>query len=318
MATSPSTHFISCDWGTTNFRLRVIDRRSFQILAEVINGQGVRTIHQEFLQSGVRDRQAYYTNYLNQQLELFPETCRHLPVVASGMASSSVGLRELPYAELPVGADGGGLRCEWVPLGTDRRLLLISGVRSTDDIMRGEEVQAVGLARHLMKTGPGILILPGTHSKHLHFDGAAYTAFSTYMTGELFELLSTGSILASSIRAGDFSPECQSAFRGGVSVGGSSDLAGSLFGVRVRDVFRQASREENHYYLSGLLIGNELRGLAASTGKLYVAAAVPLLDLYWIALEELYGSKRIIHLDGAVLQEALHFGQSSILTTHGH
>ena len=34
-------NFISCDWGTSAFRLRIIDEGTKQVLAETISAQGI-------------------------------------------------------------------------------------------------------------------------------------------------------------------------------------------------------------------------------------------------------------------------------------
>ena len=69
-------------------------------------------------------------------------------------------------------------------------ILLISGIKSDLGMMRGEEVQAIGLEEQLRPHGDGVLLLPGTHSKHLTYRKEAFTALQTFMTGELFEVLS--------------------------------------------------------------------------------------------------------------------------------
>lgn len=60
--------------------------------------------------------------------------------------------------------------------------------------MRGEEVQLFGLAKMIDQTNATALF-PGTHSKHIKFSNNQLHKFSTYMTGELFSILSTQSIL---------------------------------------------------------------------------------------------------------------------------
>jgi hypothetical protein len=65
---------------------------------------------------------------------------------ATGMVSSSMGMRELPYRELPLAIDGSALSVERVAARDDfpHALVLVSGVRSHDDVMRGEETQLIG------------------------------------------------------------------------------------------------------------------------------------------------------------------------------
>src|SRR5690606_34731858 len=98
----------------------------------------------------------------------------HTPVVISGMASSSMGWRELPYAPLPFslcGRDLPLLRLDGEVGTPTRTIVLCSGVRSSNDVMRGEEVELMGLAalfpQLIHQTEDVWVVLPGTHSKHL-------------------------------------------------------------------------------------------------------------------------------------------------------
>src|SRR5206468_10724151 len=93
-----------------------------------------------------------FERFLNGKVEALlaggkaPE--HNLPLVISGMASSSVGWRDLPYAKTPFPLDGSGVwsqelnwsKPEW--LGPT---YLISGVATAYDMMRGEETEIIGL-----------------------------------------------------------------------------------------------------------------------------------------------------------------------------
>ena len=80
-------------------------------------------------------------------------------------------------------------------------MLIIPGVSSTDDVMRGEETQLTGCF-HEVNNKEHLFIFPGTHSKHVVVKNETILDFKTYMTGEFFELLSSKSILATSVEKG--------------------------------------------------------------------------------------------------------------------
>ncbi|MEM7380806.1 MAG: 2-keto-3-deoxy-galactonokinase, partial [Bacteroidota bacterium] len=42
-------YFISCDWGTTNFRLRLVETSSLQVLTEVRTDKGIKERYKDFL-----------------------------------------------------------------------------------------------------------------------------------------------------------------------------------------------------------------------------------------------------------------------------
>src|SRR5690606_21268593 len=115
-----------------------------------------------------------------------------VPLVISGMASAAIGMKELPYATLPFAVNGADAVVHRAPATAAfrREVLLLSGVRSNEDVMRGEETQLAGCITDEQDTAAeSIFIFPGTHSKHIQVQQGQVTGFCTYMTGELFELL---------------------------------------------------------------------------------------------------------------------------------
>src|SRR6185312_11764655 len=120
-----------------------------------------------------------------------------VPLVISGMATSSIGLREIPHRPMPFALDGSDLRVERVQFESGKfgPTLLIPGVRTEEDMMRGEEVQVIG-ANARGEEGDATIILPGTHSKHVNVERGQAVTLKTFMSGEFFELLARHSILA--------------------------------------------------------------------------------------------------------------------------
>src|SRR5690606_11395652 len=147
-------------------------------------------------------------------------------LLISGMASSSIGIEELPYADLPFNINGSDAVCAYFEPGHElsHPVFLISGVRAAHDVMRGEETQLVGVCDLLGKTvqnhneAEQVFIFPGTHSKHIYINNARIREFKTYMTGEYFDLLRHKSILSHGVSdVQDFkSPKNLQSFKKGV------------------------------------------------------------------------------------------------------
>ena len=57
------------------------------------------------------------------------------------------------------------------------------------EVIRGEETQVLGYLNH-NKTFSGFICLPGTHSKWIKVSNGKLIKFKTYMTGELYEIIS--------------------------------------------------------------------------------------------------------------------------------
>jgi 2-dehydro-3-deoxygalactonokinase len=114
------------------------------------------------------------------------------------MASSTIGMADLPYKDIPFSTDGSDLKLHTIPASVSFKhsVTLISGVRTEDDVMRGEETKLIGCTVGVSNKNNHLFIFPGTHPKHVHVKNDKATAFKTYMTGEFFDLLSTKSILS--------------------------------------------------------------------------------------------------------------------------
>jgi 2-dehydro-3-deoxygalactonokinase len=259
--------FLSCDWGTSSFRLRAVEVEPFRILSEARLEDGAEKVHGRAVKEG-RPAAACFREVLARVLA---ELGRRggvpagAPVVISGMASSSIGWKEVPYASLPFPLDGSTARWEEVesvpgPAGP-HRVFLLSGLAAENDVMRGEETEAMGCVAGVGDLQRDVtLILPGTHSKHIDVEDGAIVGFTTYMTGELLFVLANFSILRHSCApmpgAGD--RHHSSAFRDGVLHARERALSGTLFAVRANDLLHGVHPEAGAWFLSGVLVGTEV------------------------------------------------------------
>ena len=145
------------------------------------------------------------------------------------MASSSIGWQEHDYAGLPFSLDGStALVADLGPLAEDlpHPVRLVSGISSADEILRGEETEALGLLDILALAGEELLlILPGTHSKHLGTRGGEISSMQTFMTGELYSVLSRHSILRHSVEEPAGIDGLEDAFLEGVHSGSSKAVS---------------------------------------------------------------------------------------------
>lgn len=285
--------FLSCDWGTTAFRLRLIDSSDSRLISEVYSDQGVAKTFNLWQQSASDiDRLFFYKNIIAvkiREIEMrLSASLDGVPVILSGMASSSIGMMELPYKKLPFAVDGSDLITHIIEASEDFRhhILLISGVCSDDDVMRGEETQLIGCDA----TQDQLYIFPGTHSKHIEVKSGNAVRFRTYMTGEFFDTLCKNTILAVSVNKVDEleKPPYLESFKKGVLDSKHSTILHHCFLVRTNTLFNKLTKEENYYYLSGLLIGTELCDLDNKKHqKINLVGNEIMVSLYSIALEYL-------------------------------
>ncbi len=309
--------FISCDWGTSNFRLRLVDTHSLRVISEIGTDLGIKKCYQLFTAQSVRYQESHFADYLLAQLGKWGlNGLEDYHLVASGMLSSSIGMRELEYCQLPLAFSGEDLISKWISINNKLNLLLITGARTDSDVMRGEEIQAIGLSDYLPRDEKGVLLLPGTHSKHIHFDAGRYIDFTTYMTGELFEVLGKHSILSASVEEAGWNPSFEDIFVEGVKKGVANQQMASLFSIRANSLIHKISSRENYFYLSGLLIGSELGHLKEKNETVYLAVAGIQNELYQLALKSFLPLERIVCFDPQIIETALLVGQRKILETH--
>ena len=209
----------------------------------------------------------------------------------SGMAGSRQGWQEAPYCPCPAGFAELGQHLLW--LQADRIALvpglscMADGPLGIPDVMRGEEVQIFG-ALQLARRDTATLLLPGTHSKWVQVQAGRVKQFQTFMTGEVFALMSQHSILGKTLDANGAFDE--SVFLQGID---QSQQVGSvlhhLFAVRTLGLFERLSAAALPSYLSGLLIGEELRTQALSTdrGPVILIGSAALTLRYTLALQHL-------------------------------
>lgn len=227
---------IAIDWGTTSFRAYRLDARG-AILETRCAPKGILSVPA-----------GGFAAVLDEQIRGWNER----PVVMSGMIGSRQGWREAPYVPCPAGFDeiAAALREVrkgiWVVPGVSCR-----GDAGVPDVMRGEETQVLGAERD------GLLCLPGTHSKWVEVRSGRIERFSTHMTGEVYAVLRQHSILGRMMEEGEPDP---GALADGVGRSGEAGgLLHHLFGVRTRGLMGELAPAASPSYLSGILIGHELR-----------------------------------------------------------
>jgi len=302
--------FLSCDWGTSSFRLRVVEIAELKIIADKESNMGIAVIFNRWQEHKEQNRLSFYLDIVRHHIDQIEQSLQislqNVPLIISGMASSSLGMMELDYKALPFMPDGSDLNIKRIsaPKNFQHDIYLISGVMNDHDVMRGEETQLIGCLTSLV--GDQIIILPGTHSKHVFFKDGKIVDFKTYMTGEFFELLSRKSILSSSVQDdGNFEiHKNQLSFEKGLLDSQHSNLLNSAFHIRTNSLFKRLALQENYYYLSGLLIGEELKDLNNSSIRSIILIVNRLLEpIYKHAIEYLFPSRqlKIENVDRAIV-----------------
>jgi 2-dehydro-3-deoxygalactonokinase len=180
------------------------------------------------------------------------------PVIVCGMAGSRQGWAEAKYATVPCSPPTVRSATKVTTLDPRLSVLILPGVKQTTpaDVMRGEETQIAGFLA-LNPKFDGIICLPGTHTKWAHISTGEIISFRTFMTGEMFALLSKHSVLRHSVTSDGWDA---AAFSEAVdtSMSNPSELAARFFSIRAQGLLNDLEPYTARARLSGLLIGAEL------------------------------------------------------------
>jgi 2-dehydro-3-deoxygalactonokinase len=240
---------VAGDWGTSKLRLfrwdgdRVVDR---------IEGPGIGVLE------GVAPAQA-----LRDALAPWRRDGEPRRIVLCGMAGARIGLAEAPYADCPAGvadwsARARRLELDGIPVAIAAGLACLRD-DERPDVMRGEETQLFGALRLAPALGRGthLLALPGTHGKWVGLQDGRVQSFHTFPSGELYALLRERSTLT---RVGDDDGDEAGGFdEGGARARSGAGLLGDLFHARAAQLRAGRTRGWARGYLSGLVLGHEVR-----------------------------------------------------------
>jgi 2-dehydro-3-deoxygalactonokinase len=321
---------ISCDWGTSQFRLSLVDTQSQVVLKKCSTTDGILNVYSHWSANEKENcsLKTYYLRELRKQVDELikdhSDDLKNIPIIISGMASSSMGIIELPYATLPFTLDGKDAIVELIEPTAEFpfETILISGVKGEDDLMRGEETQMVGIAElvnSINSSNETICIFPGTHSKHIKINNGSITGFNTYMTGEIFQLLSNQSVLKEAVSISNNGiEEHKEQFHKGIDdANENTNLLNELFGVRTNVLMKKISKENNYYYLSGLLIGYELSVLKHTTAEqIILCSGNSMFELYKLAIERVGIGASIEFISPDLMEKSAIAGQIKIYQSH--
>lgn len=248
--------WIAVDWGTTSLRATAMTAAGPVDLGH--SPRGMNAVRPDEFETALLD-------LLGQSGRL--DQSGPLDVVACGMVGARQGWIEAPYRPVPCTPLGPGLiRAPARRPGLTVHIAPGLSQHTPPDVMRGEETQVAGFLS-LHPGWDGILCLPGTHSKWVAVSAGEVTGFRTVMTGELFHLLKSQSVLRHSIAQGDDGTDPDqrhAAFLAAVDEAmlEPDQVIARLFSIRAGDLLGgpggAAGPVLTGARLSGLLIGAEL------------------------------------------------------------
>jgi 2-dehydro-3-deoxygalactonokinase len=294
------SEWVAVDWGTSNLR------------AWGIGADGTIAFARSSDRGMGKLAPTEFAGVLEGLLEgALPEGQGPVDVLICGMAGARQGWLEAPYLDAP--ADLGGLAYGAVtPPMPESRLKprILPGVcqkrSGAEDVMRGEETQILGLGS-ILANFSGVAVLPGTHSKWVALDGRRIERFATVMTGELYEVLRSHSVLRLSLQGPLEGPGRTEGLEAGLAAGleAPERLPALLFKVRAGSLLSGRQPDWCAGFLSGLLVGAEVGGqrdwIAAQQAEIPLIGSAALCAVYARALVLAGVGSRVIDATEATL-----------------
>jgi 2-dehydro-3-deoxygalactonokinase len=283
--------YVAVDWGTSSFRLWLVGRAG-AVLDERRSLEGMM----------VASKLGFAT-VLQSHLDAVGAG-NDLPVVICGMAGARQGWVEAGYVDTPAHLASILAGAVVVP-GLSRDVRILPGIaqrdRNAPDVMRGEETQLLGA---LDTADDAVVCIPGTHSKWAIVKGGTVERFATFMTGELFSVVSRETILSHAVANAEEAEDI-GAFKSAVVAAFEAPAlaANLLFRVRSSRLLYGGSAAAAREQISGTLIGLELAaGLAKDRAKsgITLVASGRLQELYRLAFDTLSVPVRSIDAEEAV------------------
>ena len=240
--------WIAVDWGSSNLRVWALGKKN-EILDSFSSNDGMLG-----LENGD------FEPMLSEKISNWVAGDVNIPILCCGMVGAKQGWMEAPYATVPYSlmqeTDSVKVICN------DKRLdvRILGGLKQNNpaDVMRGEETQIRGFLS-IFSNFDGIICLPGTHTKWVHVSAGEVISFRTFMSGELFALMSKYSVLKHSVNSNGWNDQ---EFKSAVSesISKPQKIFSDFFKLRADDLLNKVEKSVLRSKLSGYIIGAELAG----------------------------------------------------------
>jgi 2-dehydro-3-deoxygalactonokinase len=278
-----SEDLIAVEWGTTQMRARLLRRDGETLDTQVETVRLVDLDREGIVEHVDRLRARWHQP--------------HGPLLLSGMIGSAMGWEEIARVDCPAGPQAIADGAVTGRIG-DHAVVFLPGLACEQrfgdpDVLRGEEVAAIGALEQSGGRAGLFLSVPGMHGKWLAHDGAKITQFHTSMTVELYRALAERSVLAPLMAA---EPSEGAAFRAGVKRGAEGGgLARLLFAARSNVPAGRMRAGDAASFLWGVVIGSDAReNLPLAPGATCLVAGAPMVaPLFAAAIRQLGGAAEL-------------------------
>ncbi|MCL7746815.1 2-dehydro-3-deoxygalactonokinase [Halalkalibacter alkaliphilus] len=321
-------YVILIDSGTTNTRIRLVSydyhvvdaiKLKVGVRNSAIDGRNDRLKRE--IHSGIKE-------IINKN-QLTPKQVTF--IVASGMITSNLGLYEVPHITAPAKINDFiknakviqsneflQIPCLFIPgLKNQANELFIDSLQDIDemDVMRGEEVEALGLLKQLSPKGKGIMVLPGSHTKYLLIDeNQSFLSSCTTLGGEVIQAIRSNTILSSSLGERLLETVDLTSLLAGFRSAKKVGLTRSFFHIRLLQLSSNLTENERANYYVGAVLQSDIAALDSfikdrhEIDWMIVGGASPLRRAFVHVLKTEYREIDIIEADDSQAELSLVHG----------
>lgn len=326
---------ILIDSGTTNSRLRLVDRGSSEILDQLKINIGVRNTaidgHNEQLKSGLKDA----IEKILERNSLASKDIRYM--VASGMITSDLGVHEVPHITSPASFDDFARKSVVIKLEEFFSIpcIFVPGMKNNTedisdslafindyDVMRGEEVETIGLLKQIEVQGNGIMVLPGSHTKYVAVDNQKnlQSCLST-LGGEILHAIQKETILSKSLTTSLVEEIDIEMLEKGYEASKKYGFTRSFYHIRLLQMFSTLNENQRANYFVGAVIHDDIKALMQTTEHnevdwIIVGGSDPLRKVFVHLLKYLGNGWRIIEANDQQVAASMVFGAQEVVSVY--
>ena len=297
--------YLVIDCGTTNLRVKLLDEN--KNLVDMVKAEGgVR-------HTSIDGHNGRLRTMLKESIDAVLAKTGHsaddvIRCVASGMITSGLGLLEIPHLPCPVSIEDmkNGMKEQVFPDIAPFPIAFIPGTRNFAgkvdmdnfggmDMMRGEEVEAVGLYSLLGCEGPALFVLPGTHNKFVSMgENGEILGCMTSISGELLDAITHHTIIADAVGHGfvDVDKYDSDMAKAGAWECAQSGLGRAAFAGRILSTLGGKEKDKIQSYLLGAVMALDVDAMQSFVNDIenidvYVAGKDPIQRCMCDVLEAL-------------------------------
>ena len=305
--------YITIDGGTTNTRIQLVCDGTVIASRKISRGAAAGNLGRDAWCSAIAQT-------IGQILADAPQYADRVTcILASGMITSEFGLYKVDHIPAPAGiAELHDHLIEvMLPDISEIPFVFVPGVimhGDEIDMMRGEETELAGIWDAAY--GECIYVLPGSHTKIIETDSQGrISRFSTLLTGEMANALSSHTILADAV---DLTIDTfdQTALCEGYRYSREFGINRALFQVRIRKNVQRQSPMEVYSFVLGCILSAEIDEiLRYPQNTVVIGGRAPLRMALYTLLTE-YSDKNVICLSDDDVDQSVVRGVIRIYEWH--